>query len=88
MVRKQIEQLLEETVNDPLEIFDSYHRFEAWIDKDYVQHQSFQEFWLIDREKFYRVHPPTDCKNHCVANQKNQMIWEYLHTHPIHRQFV
>ena len=123
MVRKQIEQILEETVNDPLEIFDSYHRFEAWIDKDYnwcpfvqiltvigadlnvyscqdkaynlregligsLQHQSFQEFWLNDREKFYRVHPPKDCKNHCVSNQKNQMIWEYLHTHPIHRQFV
>jgi len=53
-----------------------------------LSNQSFRQFWENDRDKFYRIHPPKDCRNHCVSNQKNEMLWEYTHSDQNHLAFV
>jgi MoaA/NifB/PqqE/SkfB family radical SAM enzyme len=39
---------------------------------------SFKEFWFSDKNNFFKINPQIHCKNHCVANNKNKMILEYL----------
>ena len=43
-----------------------------------IQNQTFKEFWYSDKNKFFTIKPSKDCHNHCVANNKNKMILEYL----------
>lgn len=43
-----------------------------------IKEVSFKDFWFNDKNKFFKINPSRDCKNHCVANGKNQMILDYL----------
>jgi len=38
----------------------------------------FKEWWFSDKNNFFKVNPKIHCSNHCVANEKNKMILEYL----------
>ncbi len=39
---------------------------------------SFKEFWMNDKNKFFKINPSCHCNNHCVVNDKNKMILDYL----------
>jgi len=39
---------------------------------------SFKEFWFNEKNKFFKINPSCHCQNHCVANDKNKMILDYL----------
>lgn len=43
-----------------------------------IKEQSFKEFWMNDKEKFFKIDPSCHCNNHCVVNDKNKMILDYL----------
>lgn len=51
-----------------------------------IRQQSFADFWMSDKNNFFKVKPSRDCNHHCVANNKNRMILEYLDTE--HIEFV
>jgi MoaA/NifB/PqqE/SkfB family radical SAM enzyme len=53
-----------------------------------IKNQSFKEFWLNDKEKFFKINPSCDCKNRCVADEKNKMILDYLDVDSKHLGFV
>ena len=39
---------------------------------------SFKDFWMKDKEKFFKINPSSHCNNHCAVNDKNKMILDYL----------
>lgn len=43
-----------------------------------IKNTTFKEFWFNDKSKFFKVDPSCHCQNHCVANDKNKMILDYL----------
>jgi len=49
---------------------------------------SFKDFWFRDREKFFAINPSIHCNNHCVANEKNKIILDYLGVDDNHIGFV
>ncbi len=53
-----------------------------------IREQSFREAWLKDKGQFFRINPKRDCAHHCVVNEKNKMILEYLDSDPDHVMFV
>jgi MoaA/NifB/PqqE/SkfB family radical SAM enzyme len=50
--------------------------------------QSFREFWMRDKAKFFTINPSRDCNHHCVANAKNRLVLDYLAADPRHLPFV
>jgi MoaA/NifB/PqqE/SkfB family radical SAM enzyme len=53
-----------------------------------IKNQSFRQFWYSDKNNFFKINPSQDCKHHCVAKSKNQMILEYLSAEQPHISFV
>ncbi|MFA5876181.1 MAG: radical SAM protein [Candidatus Margulisiibacteriota bacterium] len=53
-----------------------------------VKNQRFKDFWFSDKSKFFKINPAQVCNHHCVANEKNKMILEYLNVDPEHLAFV
>jgi Fe-coproporphyrin III synthase len=53
-----------------------------------IKEQGFAELWSEGKSKFHKINPAIDCRHHCVANHKNQMLHEYFNTDPIHKVFV
>lgn len=53
-----------------------------------IKKTRFQEFWLSDKNKFFKINPSKVCNHHCVANEKNRMILEYLGADKRHLGFV
>ena len=49
---------------------------------------SFKEFWMNDKNKFFKINPAVHCNNHCVVNDKNKMILDYLDVDTEHLGFV
>ena len=43
-----------------------------------IKNVSFKEWWFSDKNNFFKINPKIHCNNHCVANEKNKMILEYL----------
>lgn len=39
---------------------------------------SFKDFWFNDKNTFFKINPSVHCNNHCVVNDKNKMILDYL----------
>lgn len=51
--------------------------------------QTFREFWFGGgRQTFLRINPARDCLHHCVSNDRNRLILEYLDLDPEHGNFV
>ena len=53
-----------------------------------IKEQSFREAWLKDKAQFFRINPSKCCGHHCVVNDKNKMILEYLNSDADHLMFV
>jgi MoaA/NifB/PqqE/SkfB family radical SAM enzyme len=48
----------------------------------------FKDVWFSDKNKFFKVNPSKVCNHHCVANEKNKLILEYLDADREHLGFV
>lgn len=53
-----------------------------------IKNQRFKDFWFSDKNKFFKIDPSKVCNHHCVANEKNKMILDYLNADPEHMFFV
>lgn len=53
-----------------------------------IKKRGFKEFWFSKRNKFFKINPSEVCNHHCVANEKNKMILEYLNADQGHIDFV
>ena len=53
-----------------------------------LKEQGFAKFWNDSKNILRKINPSKDCRHHCVANHKNQMLHQYLNTDPIHKVFV
>lgn len=53
-----------------------------------IKEQRFREAWFGDKAQFFRINPKKHCAHHCVVNDKNKMILEYLDADPNHLMFV
>jgi MoaA/NifB/PqqE/SkfB family radical SAM enzyme len=53
-----------------------------------IKEQSFKKFWYSDKNNFFKINPSRDCNHHCVANEKNRLIHEYLDADREHLGFV
>ena len=53
-----------------------------------IKNQSFKNFWLNNKGKFFKINPSCDCQNRCVADGKNKMILDYLNVDKKHLGFV
>lgn len=51
-----------------------------------IKEKSLKEFWFNDKSKFFKINPCKDCNHHCVSNEKNKMILDYLNSN--HLEFV
>ena len=43
-----------------------------------IKEKSFKELWFHDKNMFFKINPSCHCNNHCVVNDKNKMILDYL----------
>lgn len=53
-----------------------------------IRKQRFKEFWFSDKNKFFKINPVVHCNHHCVANEKNKIILDYLDVDKEHSAFV
>lgn len=53
-----------------------------------IKERSFKEMWLADKQQFMTIKPHCHCNHHCVVNDKNKMILEYLNLDRDHLVFV
>lgn len=53
-----------------------------------IRDQRFKDFWFSDKSNFFKINPSVVCNHHCVANEKNKMILEYLNADRKHLEFV
>jgi len=53
-----------------------------------IKQQRFIDFWYDDKSKFFHINPSLHCRHHCVANEKNKMVLEYLQAEKEHLNFV
>lgn len=53
-----------------------------------IKDMRFKDFWFSDKNKFFKINPSKVCGHHCVANDKNRVILEYLNTDMEHLGFV
>ena len=48
----------------------------------------FKNFWFSDKNKFFKIDPSIHCDHHCVANEKNKIVLEYLGVNKEHLDFI
>ena len=53
-----------------------------------IKNQRFKDFWFSGKSNFFKINPSKVCNHHCVVNEKNKMIIEYLDTDKEHLVFV
>lgn len=53
-----------------------------------IKNQRFKDVWFSDKNNFFRINPSNVCNHHCVVNEKNKMIVEYLNADKEHLVFV
>jgi len=53
-----------------------------------IKNQRFKDFWFSDKNKFLKINPSVNCNHHCIANEKNKMVLEYLYADSEHLSFV
>ena len=54
----------------------AYNKDEGMIGS--IKDKSLKEFWFDGKEKFYKINPSIDCNHHCMTDQTNKMLFEYL----------
>jgi len=53
-----------------------------------LKYVRFKDFWLSNKDKFFKINPKKNCNHHCVADGKNSLVWDYLHADREHLAFV
>lgn len=53
-----------------------------------IKNQRFKDFWFSDKNNFFRINPSKLCNHHCVVNEKNRLILDYLNADEDHLGFV
>lgn len=53
-----------------------------------IKNQGLKDFWFSDKNKFFKINPSIHCNHHCVINQNNKLILEYLNADREHIEFV
>ena len=53
-----------------------------------IRETGFKQGWLADKSRFFKIDPACHCNHHCVVNDKNKMILEYLALDGDHLDFV
>ncbi len=53
-----------------------------------IKKERLKNFWFSDKNKFFKINPAKVCNHHCVANEKNKLILEYLQADKEHLAFV
>lgn len=53
-----------------------------------IRNVGFKAAWMADKNCFFKINPSCDCNHHCVVNEKNKMILEYLNLDRNHLAFV
>jgi len=53
-----------------------------------IKEQRFKDAWFLDKSNFFKINPMIHCRHHCMVNEKNKMILEYLDVDREHLFFV
>ena len=53
-----------------------------------IKEKSFKEFWMTDKDKFFKINPSKVCNNRCVPDEKNKMLLDYLDVDKEHLDFL
>jgi len=53
-----------------------------------IKNIRFRDFWMNEKEKFFKIDPSKDCNHHCVSNAKNRIVLDYLEPLNDHVYFV
>lgn len=53
-----------------------------------IKEKSFKDFWFNEKSKFFKINPKNHCNHHCVVNEINKMILNYLNVDEKHLEFV
>jgi len=53
-----------------------------------IESQSFEKMWYTDKNKYFMINPSRDCDHHCMMNQQNINILEYLEIDDNHMEFI
>ena len=53
-----------------------------------IKNIRFKDFWMTNKEKFFKINPTLHCNHHCVVNANNKMILDYLNADREHLEFV
>lgn len=53
-----------------------------------IKDRRFREAWFSDKSNFFRINPAVMCNHHCMANEGNKLIHEYLGLDEEHRFFA
>ncbi|QWR77073.1 radical SAM protein [Candidatus Magnetomonas plexicatena] len=48
----------------------------------------FSDFWCAAKANFFKINPSKVCNHHCVANEKNLLVHDYLEANMEHLGFV
>ncbi|MEK6621147.1 MAG: radical SAM protein [Planctomycetota bacterium] len=53
-----------------------------------IKDRRFKDFWFDGKPKFFKINPSVHCNHHCVANEKNHLVIDYLSADKEHLAFV
>lgn len=53
-----------------------------------IKDRRFKDFWFLDKNNFFKINPSKLCNHHCVVNEKNRLILDYLNADEEHLGFV
>ncbi len=53
-----------------------------------LHNQTFARFIETGKQSFFKINPAMDCAHHCVANEKNKFLLDYLNVNHEHKVFV
>ncbi len=53
-----------------------------------IKNQRFKDGWFLGKSKFYQINPEKICSHHCIVNEKNKIILDYLDVDKNHLEFV
>lgn len=53
-----------------------------------INNTRFKDFWFSNKCDFFKIDPSRNCNHHCVVNDNNKLILEYLDTDVEHLGFV
>jgi MoaA/NifB/PqqE/SkfB family radical SAM enzyme len=51
-----------------------------------LKNRRLRDLWFDGKEKFFKVNPSIDCNHHCITDNTNKLILEYLGVE--HKEFV